>query len=356
MWDRSLTEGTKDGGKVVTISDVSKRAGVSRSTVSRVVARNGYVSADKRRAIERAIAELGYRPNTLAQALRSNRSNMLGAVVVDVGTPYFANMVYGMQRASRAEGKSLLVTSGFADQDEEARAVIELVDRSCDGIILYLERPLRDDVVEILRKAHVPVVSIGRNHYPHSRGTVTFDNFGGARQAMNFLIEQGHRKIVHLSGQAEFGDVVARIEGIEAALADHQMQLSDIHVVNGTFSQEFGHLATTQLISEGRDFTAIFAGDDDMAAGVLQALRENGRRVPEDVSVIGFDDAFHAKHLWPPLTTMQQPTDTIGEAAASLLLELLAQPNLGSGERTIDTNLVVRASVGAPPLAERQVA
>jgi LacI family transcriptional regulator len=341
---------------MVTISDVSKHAGVSRSTVSRVVARNGYVSEMKRRAIERAIAELGYRPNTLAQALRSNRSNMLGAVVVDVGTPYFANMVYGMQRSSRAEGKSLLVTSGFADQDEEARAVIELVDRSCDGIILYLERPMRADVVEILRKAHMPVVSIGRNHYPHARGTITFDNFGGARQAMNYLIAQGHRQIVHLSGQAEFGDVVARIEGIEAALADHGMRLSDIHVVNGEFNQDFGYSATNDLVGQGRPFTAIFAGDDDMAAGVLQALRENGRRVPEDVSVIGFDDAFHARHLWPPLTTMKQPTDTIGEAAASLLLELLAGPNTGTGERMIETSLVVRASVAAPPVAERQVA
>src|ERR1044072_908167 len=104
------------------------------------------------------------------------------------------------------------------------------------------------------------------------------------------------------------------------------MTLDDIHIVNGTFSQEFGYAATTQLIKEGRDFTAIFAGDDDMAAGVLQALRENGRRIPEEVSVIGFDDAFHAKHLGPPLTTMKQPTDPIGEAAASLLLELLAQP------------------------------
>src|SRR5204862_2095571 len=126
-------------------------------------------------AIERAIADLGYRPNTLAQALRSNRSNMLGAVVVDVGTPYFANVVYGMQRAARGAGKSMLVTSGYADQDEEARAVIELVDRSCDGIILYLERPMRADVVEILRKAHMPVVSVGYNHYPLASGTVVLD-------------------------------------------------------------------------------------------------------------------------------------------------------------------------------------
>ncbi len=341
---------------MVTISDVSKRAGVSRSTVSRVIARNGYVSEAKRRAIESAISELGYRPNTLAQALRSNRSNMLGAVVVDIGTPYFANMIYGMQRASRAAGKSLLVTSGYADIDEEARAVMELVDRSCDGIVLYLERPMRADVVEILRQARMPVVSIGRNHYPHSRGRVRFDNFGGARQAMNHLLEQGHRKIVHLSGQADFGDTMARIEGIVAALADHGLRPDDIHIVNGEFSQEFGYSATTDLIRSGRDFTAIFAGDDDMGAGVMLALRENGRRVPEDVSVIGFDDAFHARHLWPPLTTMKQPMDTMGEAAASVLLQLLAEPKSGPLETIIDTHLVARASVGTPPRAERQVA
>lgn len=341
---------------MVTISDVSKLAGVSRSTVSRVVARNGYVSDAKRRAIEAAIAQLGYRPNTLAQALRSNRSNMLGAVVVDIGTPYFANMIYGMQRASRKAGKSLLVTSGFADQDEEARAVMELVDRSCDGIVLYLERPMRADVVEILRQARIPVVSIGRAQYPQSRGTVTFNNFDGARQAINYLLDQGHRKIVHLSGQAEFGDVVARIAGIEAGLNERGMKLSDIHIVNGVFNQEFGYSATTDLIKEGRDFTAIFAGDDDMAAGVLSALRDNGKRVPDDVSVFGFDDAFHARHMWPPLTTMKQPVDAMGEAAASMLLQLLAEPNGGSREAMIETHLVERASVAAPPVTERQVA
>ena len=158
---------------MATIDDVSKRAGVSRSTVSRVVADNGYVSEEKRRVIQKAIDELGYRPNTLAQALRSNRSNMIGAVVVDIGTPYFANMVYGLQRATRKAGKALMVSSGYADQDEEARAIIELVDRSCDGILLYIERPLRPDVVEIIRAAHIPVVMIGRMGSEVARGSVT---------------------------------------------------------------------------------------------------------------------------------------------------------------------------------------
>jgi LacI family transcriptional regulator len=177
---------------LATISDVSRHAGVSRSTVSRVVAGNGYVSEAKREAIEKAIAELGYRPNTLAQALRSNRSNMIGAVVVDVGTPYFANVVFGMQRAARGAGKSLMVSSGYADQDEEARAVTELVDRSCDGLVLFLERPMRSDAVEILRRAQIPVVSIGRDHSFIARGTIVLNNYEGARQAVTHLLAQGH--------------------------------------------------------------------------------------------------------------------------------------------------------------------
>lgn len=331
---------------MATIDDVSKRAGVSRSTVSRVVADNGYVSEEKRRAIQKAIAELGYRPNTLAQALRSNRSNMIGAVVVDVGTPYFANMVYGLQRATRKAGKALLVSSGYADQDEEARAIIELVDRACDGIVLYLERPLRPDVAEILRQARIPVVTIGRKDDAVARGAVTLDNFGGARAAMNFLIEQGHRRIVHLSGQADFGDTVARLEGIAAALAEHGMSMADITVVNGIFHQDFGYSATMDLLDQGHDFTAIFAADDDMAAGVLLALRHAGKAVPDDVSVIGFDDAFHARHLWPPLTTIRQPIDEIGETAADLLLRLLGEPGPGTLQNIIGTALVVRDSVG----------
>jgi LacI family transcriptional regulator len=340
---------------MVTITDVSRHAGVSRSTVSRVVAGNGYVSEAKRQAIERSIAELGYRPNTLAQALRSNRSNVIGTVVVDVGTTYFANVVFGLQQATRAAGKALMVSSGYADQDEEARAVIELVDRSCDGIVVYLEKPMREDAVEICRRARIPIVSIGRNQCPVSAGTVTLDNFEGARSAMQHLLEQGHRRIVHLSGQPDFGDTVARLAGIEAALAEHGLTKSDIHVAGGNYSQEFGFEETTRMLREGREFTAIFAGDDDIAAGVLLALREGGRRVPEEVSVIGFDDAFHAKHMWPPLTTVRQPTQALGEAAAQMLLQLIAEPNGGPLETTLGTSLVERSSVGAP-VKERQVA
>lgn len=331
---------------MATITDVSRRAGVSRSTVSRVVADNGYVSDEKRRAIEQAIAELGYRPNTLAQALRSQRSNMIGVVVVDVGTTYFANMVYGLQRASRAAGKSLMVSSGYADRDEEAKAVIELVDRSSDGLVLYLENQLRPDALEIIRKAQIPVVMVGRDAGLDAPGLVTIDNIGGAASAIRFLLDRGHRHIVHLSGQPTHGDTIARLEGIGVALRQHGMSMDDIHVVNGDYSEQFGYRAANELLASGRQFTAIFAGSDDIAAGTLMALREAGRRVPDDVSVIGFDDSFHARHLWPALTTVKQPLDSLGQAVAEQIIKLMSDPKAGPLRTTIGTTLVRRDSVG----------
>lgn len=340
---------------MATITDVSKLAGVSRSTVSRVVAGNGYVSEEKREAIAKAIAVLGYRPNTLARALRSNRSNVIGAVVVDIGTPYFASIMFGVQRVIRPAGKSLMVSSGYADQDQEARAVMELVDRSCDGILLYLERPMRADVVEIIRSARIPVVSIGHDHCPMSRGHVALNNHDGAYQAMRHLLQEGHRRIVYLSGDASLGDTVDRLQGIAVALGEFGLGPDDIHIVSGVFHESFGYRAAKALITDGREFTAIFAGDDDIAAGVYQALREEGISVPGDVSVMGFDDAFYAKHLSPPLSTVRQEVDALGKSAAQMLLQLMDNAQAGRLQSRIDTALVVRASV-APLQTIKEVA
>jgi LacI family transcriptional regulator len=333
---------------MVTITDVCKRAGVSRSTVSRVVAGNGYVSESKRKAIEQAIAELGYRPNTFARALRSNRSNVIGAVVVDIGTPYFANIIYGVQRAIRPAGKSLMVSSGYADQDQEARAIMEMVDRSCDGIVLYLERPMRPEVIEIVRKAAIPVVSIGHDHCPLSGGRVLLDNYEGARTAMRYLLEEGHRDIVYLSGDPKIGDAIDRLAGVEAALAEFDMTLSDIEVMSGLFHENFGHEAGRDLLRRRRDVSAVFAGADVIAAGFYLALAEAGLRVPDDISVIGFDDGYHAKFMSPPLTTIRQEPDALGEQAARHLLNLLADPTTGPLQSLVETTLVVRSSVGVP--------
>lgn len=332
---------------MVTINDVSRRAGVSRSTVSRVIADNGYVSEAKRKLIEAAIAELGYRPNTMARGLRSNRSNMIGGVVVDVASPFYAQMVGGMQKAARAAGKSVLIASGYADQAEESRAIIELIDRSCDGLLLYLENPIREDVADIIRTSRTPVVTIGGDEYPVARAAVRIDNFTGALEAMRLLLAEGHRHIAYLSGGLMYRDTRDRLRGIRAALQEKGLTIDDIYVEHGDFEERFGVAGTERLLASGFPVTAIFAGDDDVAAGALLALKSAGKRVPEDISLMGFDDNFHARHLTPSLTTVRQPVDEAGRVAAQLLIKILAGQVPEQAEITIEAPLIRRDSVGA---------
>lgn len=329
-----------------TITDVSKKAGVSRSTVSRLIAGNGYVSESARRAVEAAIAALGYRPNTLARGLRSNRSGIIGSVVVNVASPFYAQMVGGIQETGRGAGRSVLIVSGYADRDEEARAILELLDRSCDGLVLYLENDMRADVLDIVSRADMPVVTVGGDECPAAKARVAIDNYSGALAGMRHLLAQGHRRIAYLSGGLMYRDTRERLRGIEAALRESGLTLGDIIVEHGSFSERFGYEATTRLLGAHPEVTAIFGGDDDVSAGALLAIKEAGLAVPGDISLLGFDDNFHARHLTPGLTTIRQPVDEAGRVAARLLLALL------DGERphdlavTIPTELVLRGSVG----------
>jgi LacI family transcriptional regulator len=356
MWDRSQIEGL-----MPTITDVSKRAGVSRSTVSRLIAGNGYVSEEARERVEMAIRELGYRPNTMARGLRSNRSGIIGACVVDVASPFYAQMVGGIQEAARAAGRSVIIASGYAERDEEAHAIVELLDRACDGLILYLENPLREDVQQMILKSGTPVIIVGGNACPPARVRVGIDNYSGALAGMRLLLEQGHRRIAYLSGGLRYFDTHERLRGISTALAEAGLTLGDIYIEHGDFAERFGLEATIRLLDERPDTTAIFAGDDDIAAGVLLALKQVGRRVPEQISLLGFDDNFHARHLTPTLTTVRQPVAEAGRAAIHQLVAILAGGTPEQTTITIPTELVMRQSVGIvrshaptpePPLAD----
>jgi len=330
---------------VVTIKDVSKRAGVSKSTVSRVTANNGYVSERKREIIERAITELGYRPNTMARGLRSNRTNIIGNVVVDVASPFYAQMVGGSQAACRQAQKSMLISSGYADQNDESNAIMELIDRACDGLVLYLENPVREDVADIIRNSGIPIVMIGGDERKLGRAVIKIDNYSGAKTAMQFLVDKGHRHIIHLSGPLAYRDTRARLLGIKATLADANIDEKKVLIRHGEYFEKFGYLETLSLLDSGHKFTAVFAGDDDIAAGVILALKERGLHLPKDVSVIGFDDNFHARHLSPALTTVRQPTREVGRLAIELLAQILDGKDLEETEITVPTELIVRESV-----------
>nr|WP_316650652.1 LacI family DNA-binding transcriptional regulator [uncultured Gellertiella sp.] len=329
---------------MATINDVSRRASVSRSTVSRYISGNGYVSEAARLAIEEAIHELGFRPNSNARALRSNRSNIFGGVVTDLASPFYAQLVSGMQIACKKAGRGLLLTSGFGDALEEERAILELVDRSCDGLLLNLEFPISATARQALATAGLPFVLIGCGTDAAASGAVLLENRLGARQMMAHLLGLGHRRILHIAGTLQHADTIARLDGISQALAEAGLGPDAVTTEAGQFSEEHGYATVRRHFSAGRPFTAIFGGDDDIAAGALMALRELGLVVPDDVSLTGFDDNFHARHLSPPLTTVRQPIGEAGSHAVGLLIGVLDGEQPETTEITLPTHFIARSS------------
>ncbi|TPK60926.1 LacI family transcriptional regulator [Mesorhizobium sp. B2-4-15] len=328
-----------------TIIDVSKRAKVSKSTVSRYITHKGYVSDSTREAIERAIRELGYRPNETARGLQSSRSNIIGGVVTNLTSSYYSQLVSGIQQACRLAGKGLLLGSGFGYPEEEERATLDMVDRSCDGLLLNLEFPLSAAARDVIEKSGIPVILVGSNEGAIAAGSVTLDNMGGAKEAMRVLLQAGHRRIVHLAGIEAHRDTHARIAGIASALAELGLSLADIAIEYDSFTEEHGYNSVKRLIAQKVDFTALFAGDDEIAAGAIAALKESGRAVPEDVSVVGFDDSFYARHLAPALTTVRLPIATVGELAVEMLLKVIEGATRRSSDIVVPAELIIRNSV-----------
>jgi LacI family transcriptional regulator len=329
---------------MATINDVSIRAAVSRSTVSRYITKSGYVSENARKSIQEAIDETGFRPNRNAQALRLSRSNILGGVVADLSSPYYAQLVAGMQMACKSAGKGLLLTSGLGNPSEEENAILGLLDRSCDGLLLNLEFPLSKTAREALVGANVPFVMIASVSDTAAAGSVSIENRLGACAMTTHLLQLGHRRILHVAGNAYQADTSKRIEGTMLALKEAGLPQNTVTLDTGSYTEQHGFETVKRHFSSGRPFTAIQCGDDDIAAGALLALREFGLRVPQDVSLTGFDDNFHARHLSPPLTTVRQPIGEAGTQAVELLLDALSSPVPNLTEIMLPTEIILRGS------------
>jgi len=306
---------------VATIQEVSQRAKVSMATVSRVLNGNVPVSAATRARVLEAIAELNYHPNTFARGLVTNRLGGVGAVINDLASPFFGPMLSGIESVMEARGMHLMVSSGHARADSERDALEFLLHCHADALIVYIEALSNADMVAFAAKG-TPVVLIGRQ-VPELEGqTVYLDNVAGGRLVTEHLLEHGHTRIAHITGSRAIYDSQARLEGYQQALAAASVPLDSTLVIEGDFQEQGGYDATKQLLAK-TDFTALFASNDQMAAGALNALREVGLTVPDDVSLVGYDDVLLARYLYPPLTTVRQPITEMGRAAAQLALQLL---------------------------------
>lgn len=316
----------RSGGRP-TLEEVAVRAGVGRGTVSRVINGSPRVSDATRAAVEAAVAELGYVPNTAARALAANRTDAIALVVPEPETrffaePYFSDILRGVGAAiSDTEMQLLLI---FAGSDRERERLAQyLAAHRVDGVLLvsvHADDPLPD----LLAQLEIPAVISGPRSAAETLTSVDADNYGGGRQAVEHLLSRGRRKVAHITGRLDVYGAQRRVDGYREALEAAGHEVDEALIEPGDFTEEGGRRAMTRLLARRPDLDAVFAGSDVTAAGARQVLREQGRRIPEDVALVGYDDSAIARHMDPPLTSVRQPIVEMGRAMIDLLLEEVA--------------------------------
>lgn len=314
------TAGLGSDGKV-TLGMVAAASGVSPSTVSRILNGTAVVSPEKRAAVDRAIEELGFVPNPIARGLAGGRTMSVGVVTQAIDSPFYGVALRGIEEVLADAGYSPLFASGHWHAEHERRCIENLRSRKVDGLIV-LDGRTSDEALSKLAQS-LPLVITGRHLEAENLYSLHSNNFEGARLATHHLLSIGHRQIAFITGDPLHPDATERLNGYKAALKAAGVRFKPALVVPGKYFEESGLMAVERLIDSREPFTAIFAANDQMAFGAALALHRRGLRVPDDVSLVGFDDLAGATHAIPPLTTIHQAAHELGRGAARALLQLL---------------------------------
>jgi len=309
----------------VKLDQVARAAGVSPSTVSRILNGTAIVSELKRKAVDDAIAQLGYVPNPVARGLAGGRTWSVGVVTQAIDSPFYGVALRGIEDELDPAGYVPLIVSGHWNAKTEARCMDVLRSRRVDGIIVLTGRLADQSLKQCARGT--PVVVTGRTLQAPGLSSLNFDNFEGGRIATQHLIDLGHKHIAFIAGDPDHPDAAERMRGYRFALEASGIRYNTSLVVPGTYQEISGLVAVDALLQRRQRFTAIFAANDQMAMGAILGLQRRSLRVPEDVSIVGFDDLPTSLYAIPPLTTVHQPAYELGRLAAATMLNLLAERN-----------------------------
>jgi len=327
-----------------TIRDVAKAAEVGLATVSRVLNNSGYVKPETRERVLHAAEQLGFVPNMVARSLVRKTTSTIGLVIPDITNPFFPAVTRGVEDAASEAGFTVFLCNTDNDPAMEAQDVRKLRERMVDGII-FVGTTDRRELVESLLAENVPVVVTDRLVADLEVDSVLVDNVAGAKAACRHLLDLGHTRIAHAAGHRQTRTGQERFTGYSQALLDAGFPADDSLVAWGDFTTESGYRVAQVLLGRTPHPTAIFAGNDMMAFGVLRAAQEAGISVPDDLSVIGFDDIQMAGLFRPGLTTVRQPAYDMGRVAMSLLQERMAGTSSnGSRHHLFQPELVVRGT------------
>ncbi|WP_052396938.1 LacI family DNA-binding transcriptional regulator [Streptomyces sp. NRRL F-5123] len=334
-----------DSAGRVTIADIAREAGVSLPTVSRVLNGRSDVAAATRRRIEDLLAEHGYRRRAGSGA---SRANLIDLVFNDLDSPWAVEILRGVEKVAHAAGVGAVVSAVHHHAASMQQWLVGVRSRNSDGVILVTSQPAPQLNAE-LRRLGMPLVVIDPAGVPtFDIPTIGATNWAGGRSAVLHLLGLGHRRIGIITGPPALLCSRARLDGYRAALESAGAEVDDALVREGDFSHESGFTLGAELLAAARPPTAVFASSDQMALGVYEAARQRGLRVPDDLSVVGFDDLPQARWSPPPLTTVRQPLAEMGAAAADMLLQLVQGRTPDVLRVELSTSLVVRDSSAAP--------
>ncbi len=306
----------------VTLEMVALAAGVSPSTVSRILNGTAGVRDDKKQAVDAAIATLGFVPNPVARGLAGGRTLSIGVITQAIDSPFYGAALRGIEDVLDPAGYSPLFVSGHWDADKEARCIEVLRSRRVDGIIVLTGR-LSDQSLKACAKT-LPVVVTGRTLKAPGLLALNFDNFEGGKLAVQHLIALGHKHIAFIAGAPQHPDSDERMRGYLSALESASLPYNPALTVSGEYYEGSGLTAVNKLLQGRVPFTAIFAANDQMAMGAALGLYRRGIRVPQDISLVGFDDLPMSSYATPPLSTVHHPSQELGRLAALAMLELLS--------------------------------
>lgn len=344
-----MNENRRSKSRSVTIFDIAREAGVSSSTVSRVFSGFEPLKESTRKRVMEAATRLGYVANPQARRLAGGKSQIIGVLTpsLDSGYGYIGALMHGIDIELQRADYDIMIFSTRRHEGKETHFVKTVSNGLTDGLLLIAPF-LSPEYLELLRELGFPYVLLDQVDGTGSSSGVDSTNWQGAYDATRYLIELGHRRIGFIAGLMEIQSAVDRLEGYKAALARHDLPILEAYIAQGDFLESGGCTAAEQLLGLSETPTAILASNDFEAAGAMEAIRERGLQIPDDISVIGFDDIPLATMVYPKLTSVRQPLEQMGRAAARLLVERIENPDLPPRRMTLATQLVVRDTCCPP--------
>lgn len=327
-----------------TLKDIAAKAEVSIKTVSRVINNEPMVSDSTRSRVEEVIGKMGYQPNLIARSLKKRKSNTIGLIMPDIGNPAFTEMVKGCMDTLNEEGYFIFVGSYEDDPEKEEEFMRDFNSMLIDGLIIIPSVTEERDLT-IFEKINCPIVFMDREIDAMNRDTVISGNRNGAYRATKYLVEKGHKKTVILGGLKTVKPAKKRFEGWKKAMSERGLFSEDL-VFWGSFSTESGYTMMKEAMERFGKVDAVFAGNDVVALGAMNAIKEKNLNIPKDIAIIGFDDMFFSQYLNPSLSSVAVRLFDVGRTAAELLLNRIKKPlNFKPSRIVIECDLILRDSV-----------